>query len=599
MTVKEFKEVQSELPNKPGVYRFIDENDNILYIGKAVSLKKRVSNYFQQTKTQSSRIRLMVKKANKIKFTIVNSETDALLLENSMIKEHQPRYNILLKDSKTYPYICIKKERFPRIMAIRNREDDGAEYLGPFVSMTMVKYLLDIFSNTFQLRTCNFNLTKENVEKKKYKVCLDYHIEKCGGPCEGIVSEEEYNEQINQIRKILKGKIHLVIKDLKTKMEGFAEDLKFEEAQQIAEQLKLLEKYQSKSTVANPKIKDLEVYTIEEKNDIHYVNFMVIVNGNILQTSTLEFKKHFDETNAEVLLHAILQIRDKFNLSTKEIILPFELNGALEELNWTVPLRGDKLDLIKLSRKNLLFYINNKMTRLEKSKIPAHERILSKLKSDLHLRAMPYQIECFDNSNIQGTNPVSSCVVFKNAKPSKKDYRHFKVKTVEGPDDFASMKEVVYRRYKRLLEENEALPQLILIDGGKGQLSAALESLRELDLIGQVAIVSIAKRLEEIYFPNDPLPLHIDKKSESLKLLQQLRDEAHRFAITFHRQLRSKGAITTELDDIKGVGDKTKQSLLSTFKSVKKIKEQSLEQLIEIVGKQKGTIVFEYFQAKE
>ena len=596
MKSEEFKVFQAELPNKPGVYRFIDKEERILYIGKAINLKNRVSSYFQQSKTQSSRIRLMVKKTDHIKYTIVNSEQDALLLENSLIKEFQPKYNILLKDSKTYPFICIKKERFPRIFSTRNRIDDQSEYLGPFVSSTMVKYLLDILSNTFQLRTCNYNLSKDNIENKKHKVCLDYHIEKCGGPCENLVSEEAYNLQINQIRKILKGKIHLVLNDLKQQINQYADNMQFEQAQEVQEKVKLLEKYQSKSTVVNPKIKDLEVYTIENRNNIHYVNFMVINNGCIIQTSTLELKKQLEETQEEVLLFAILNIRSQFQLSSKNCIVPFDLEQKLNSIHWIVPQIGDKMDLLKLSKQNLLYYINAKMTRLDKTKRePSYERILKQLQIDLKLTEIPYHIECFDNSNIQGTNPVASVVVFKNAKPSKKDYRHFKIKTVEGSDDFASMKEIVYRRYKRLLSENEPLPQLILIDGGKGQLSSAIESLIELDLIGSVAIVSIAKRLEEIYFPNDSIPLHIDKKSESLKILQQLRDEAHRFAITFHRQLRSKDAITSELDKIKGIGTISKTTLLKEFKSVKNIKDQSLENLSNCIGLQKAQIIFNHF----
>lgn len=598
MTGEAFKAFQKQLPNSPGVYRFIGEEDKILYIGKAVNLKNRVSSYFQQQKNQSSRIKLMVKKTVEIKFTIVNSEQDALLLENSLIKEFQPRYNILLKDSKTYPFICIKKERFPRVFATRQPEDDKSEYLGPFVSMGMVKFLLDTLSNTYQIRTCNYNLSKENVESKKYKVCLDYHIEKCGGPCANHVSEEEYNLQINQIRKILKGKIHLVINDLKKQVDDLVEDMAFESAHEIQEKVKLLEKYQSKSTVVNPKLKDLEAYTIEERKGIYYVNFIVVNNGCIVQTATMELKNHLEEKLEDVLLFAILSIRSQFDLNNKKVITPIDIPQAIEGIEWLRPQIGDKMDLLKLSKQNLMYYINSKLTRLDKAKEPAHERILKQLKEDLSLTETPYHIECFDNSNIQGTNPTSSCVVFKNAKPSKKDYRHFKVKTVEGPDDFASMREVVYRRYKRLLDEKEQLPNLILIDGGKGQLNAAIESLEKLDLIGKVAIVSIAKRLEEIFFPGDSIAIHIDKKSESLKLLQQLRDEAHRFAITFHRQLRSKGAITTELDDIKGIGEKTRTELLKQFKSVKSIKEKSIDQLAKVIGLSKAQLIMNHFQKK-
>ncbi|MEB8346051.1 excinuclease ABC subunit UvrC [Flavobacteriaceae bacterium KMM 6898] len=584
----------STLPSSPGVYQFYDSNDKILYVGKAKDLKKRVSSYFSKTHVVG-KTRVLVKKIMDIKHIVVATESDALLLENNLIKKYQPRYNVLLKDDKTYPWICIKNERFPRIFPTRRHIKDGSEYFGPYTSMKTVKTLLELIKSVYPLRTCNYDLSKEKIESGKYKVCLEYHLGNCKGPCEGYQTQEEYHQEIQDIREIIKGNFKSSLQYFKNQMKAYADEMRFEEAQQIKDKIDVLENYEVKSTIVNPNINNVDVFSIVSDDLYAYVNFLQISHGSIIRSHTLEIKKKLDEEDQDLLALAIVEIRQRFNLLSKELYVPFEVTSE-PGLKITVPKMGDKKKILELSERNAKYF---RQERFKQEKIidPNRHanRIMAQMKKDLRLSQEPRHIECFDNSNIQGTNPVAACVVFKDGKPSKKDYRHFNIKTVDGPDDFASMEEVVFRRYKRLLNEAEPLPQLIVIDGGKGQLSSALKSLDLLGLRGKIAIIGIAKRLEEIYFPGDSIPLYLDKKSESLRIIQQLRNEAHRFSITLHRNKRSKGAINSELEGIDGIGEKTVQDLLKQFKSVKRIKEASVEDLAKTVGTARAKKIYETF----
>ncbi len=597
MTYEQFDKIRLDIPDQPGVYRYYDKEGNLLYVGKAKSLKKRVSSYFVHHKFESARIKLLVMKIFKIEFTVVYTEQDALLLENSLIKEHQPKYNVMLKDDKTYPYVCIKNEPFPRVFLTRNLVRDGSEYFGPYTSISRVKLILETFTKAFPMRTCNLHLTKKNIIASKFKVCLEFHIGNCLGPCVGKQTEEDYVQSMINIRQILKGNISWVMEELNQKMIRHAEDFEFEEANYIKEKLQYLGSYMQKSTVVSTKLTNLDVFALAEREELCFINYMKIYNGSITSTRTYEVKRKLDETNEEVLLAAIDEIKIQHDEEYEELVLSMPVTYENDKVKVTVPVVGEKKKLVELSMKNAQLALRQRLTSLVKLKheTPAN-RILAQMKVDLRLTELPVHIECFDNSNIQGTNPVSACVVFMNARPAKKEYRHFKVQTVVGPDDFATMEEAVYRRYSRLLEEQLPLPQLIIIDGGKGQLSAALTSLNKLGLSGKVAVIGIAKRLEEIYYPNDSLPLYIDKKSETLKLIQQLRDEAHRFGITFHRQLRSKAALVSSLDNIKGIGPSTKKILLKEYKLISNIKLATEEHLEQTIGKAKAAIVKKYFE---
>ncbi|MGM5469319.1 excinuclease ABC subunit UvrC [Flavobacteriaceae bacterium LMO-SS05] len=585
------------LPHQPGVYQYFDAEGKILYVGKAKDLKKRVSSYFTK-QHENGKTKVLVKKIASIKHIVVATETDALLLENNLIKKYQPRYNVLLKDDKSYPWICVKNERFPRVFSTRRVFKDGSEYFGPYTSMKTVHTLLDLIKGLYHLRTCNYDLSKEKVDAGKYKVCLEYHLGNCYGPCEGLQSEADYHDNVGAIREILKGNFKDSLAQFKKQMKQFAEQLHFEEAQKIKEKIDILENYQAKSTIVNPKISNVDVFSIISDESYGYVNFLQLSYGSIIRSHTLEIKKKLDETDLELLELTITEIRQRFHSKSKEIYVPFRVDLG-EDIKVTVPKLGDKKRILELSERNAKYY---RMERFKQVKITDPDRhvnrIMGQMKTDLRLRAEPRHIECFDNSNIQGTHPVAACVVFKNAKPSKKDYRHFNIKTVEGPDDFASMEEVVYRRYKRLLDEGASLPQLIIIDGGKGQLSSALKSLVALNLKGKIAIIGIAKRLEELFYPDDPIPLYLDKKSETLKIIQQLRNEAHRFGIEHHRNRRSKDALTTELETITGVGEQTVIALMKQFKSVKRISEAKFEDLKAVVGASKANKIIEYYKTK-
>ncbi|TNJ45374.1 excinuclease ABC subunit UvrC [Tamlana fucoidanivorans] len=582
------------LPSQPGVYQYYDKEGTIIYVGKAKNLKKRVSSYFTKHH-DSGKTRVLVKKIANIKHVVVDTETDALLLENNLIKKYQPRYNVMLKDDKSYPWICIKKERFPRVFSTRRVFKDGSEYFGPYTSVKTVHTLLDLIKGLYSLRTCNYDLAEEKIQAGKYKVCLEYHLGNCKGPCEGFETEAAYNENIKAIKEILKGNFKDSLSQFKEQMVQFAEQMQFEEAQKIKEKVEVLENYQAKSTIVNPKISNVDVFSIISDESYGYINFLQLSYGSIIRSHTLEVKKKLDETDKELLELAITEIRQRFNSNSKEIFVPFKVNLG-ESVKVTIPKLGDKKHILDLSLRNAKYY---RLERFKQMKIVNPDRhanrIMAQMKADLRLSEEPRHIECFDNSNIQGTNPVAACVVFKNGKPSKKDYRHFNIKTVTGPDDFASMEEVVYRRYKRLLEEAQPLPQLIVIDGGKGQLSSALKSLDVLNLRGKIAIIGIAKRLEELFYPNDPIPLYLDKKSETLKIIQQLRNEAHRFGIEHHRNRRSKSALNTELETIPGVGEKTVEDLLKHFKSAKRVSYAKLDELEGVVGVSRAAKVYNHF----
>ena len=583
------------LPSEPGVYRYYDKNNQLLYVGKAKNLKKRVLSYFNKN-LLGSRIKIMVSKINRLETTIVNSEYDALLLENNLIKEHKPFYNVMLKDDKTYPWICIKNEDFPRIFLTRTRIKDGSEYFGPYAKVRPAKILLDTIKHIYKLRTCNLNLSPNKIEEGKYKVCLEYHIKNCEGPCEGLEDKADYDEKIDAIRSIIKGDFYKAKKYLVDQMTKYASNLEFENAQIIKEKLNMLEDYEVKNTVVNPNIDDVDVFGMTSDETAAYINFFKIRNGNIIQSFTTEIKKVIEESDEDILEEALIEIRQKFNSDSKEILLPFHLDTEIPNVKLIVPKVGDKKRIVELSEKNAKEYRIEKLRQVQIVDPDRHtNRIMAEMKNLLRMPVEPRHIEGFDNSNIQGTNPVSSCVVFKNGKPSKADYRIFHPKTVEGPNDFATMEEVIYRRYKRMLDEGEKLPDLILIDGGKGQLSSAVKSLRLLGLYGKITIVGIAKRLEEIFFPEDSIPLYLDKKSETLKILQRVRDEAHRFGVKHHRTRRKNYTIKSELEEIPGVGEKTIELLLSKLKSVKRIKEANLETLEEILGKSKAKVIWEYF----
>ena len=586
------------IPEQPGVYQYFDESGVIIYVGKAKNLKKRVSSYFVKTH-DNAKTRILVRKICDIKYIVVDTELDALLLENNLIKKYQPKYNIQLKDDKTYPWICIKKEVFPRVFSTRSYIKDGSTYFGPYPNVKVLNTLLELIRDLYPLRTCSLDLNQTNIRQQKFKVCLEYHIGNCLGPCVGNQTEKEYNTFIEHVESILKGQIHQVIQYVKHKMMDYAAEYKFEEAQKMKEKIEALEKFKAKSTIVSPKIQAVDVITGVEDDKSFFVNYLVISNGSIIHGITLEILKKLDEKIDEVLVYALLELRERFKSTTKEVLTDIHIKEQFPDFKLIVPQIGDKKNLIELSQRNAKFY---RLEKIKHEKITDPEqhtnRILEQLKKDLRLKELPRHIECFDNSNIQGTNPVSACVVFKNAKPSKKDYRHFNVKTVEGPNDFATMQEAVSRRYSRLLTENEPLPQLIIIDGGKGQLGAALEVLDKLGLRGKIAIIGIAKRLEEIFFPGDSIPIYLDKRSESLKVIQYLRNEAHRFGITHHRNRRSKNAFISEISEIKGIGEKTFEQLMLQFKTITAIKNASQEELTKAIGLSKAKIILAYFKEK-
>ena len=583
------------LPDGPGVYQYYDKEGKILYVGKAKNLKKRVSSYFNKIH-DTAKTNVLVKKIVTIKHIVVPTETDALLLENNLIKTLMPRYNVLLKDDKSYPWICIKKEPFSRIFSTRRLIKDGSEYFGPYTSFKTVHTILDLIKELYPLRTCNYDLSQSNIESGKFKVCLEYHIGNCKGPCEGYESLDNYQKQVDAIREILKGNFKESMKDFKKVMMNLAQNMHFEEAQKIKEKIEILENYQSRSTIINPKITNIDVFSIVSDESAAFVNFLQISHGSIIRSHTMEIKKKLDETDRELLELAIIELRERFQLLSKEIIVPFEVDLG-EKIKVTVPQLGDKKQILDLSIRNAKFFRIEQLKQLQIVDPDRHaNRIMAQMQKDLRLPVEPRHIECFDNSNIQGTNPVAACVVFKDGKPSKKDYRHFNIKTVEGPDDFASMTEVVYRRYKRLLEENEPLPQLIIIDGGKGQLSSALKSIDELGLRGKITIIGIAKRLEELFYPGDSIPLYLDKKSETLKVIQQLRNEAHRFGITHHRDKRSKSALNSSIESIPGIGEKTMETLIKHFKSVKRLKLATEKEISDVIGISKAKKITDFYK---
>ncbi|QIK59581.1 excinuclease ABC subunit UvrC [Dysgonomonas sp. HDW5A] len=590
------RNIIQNIPDKPGCYQYFDDKGSIIYVGKAKNLKKRVSSYFTKTHHDSPKTRILVSKIKDIKYIVVDTEEDTFLLENNLIKEYQPRYNVMLKDDKTYASIVIRNEFFPRIIQTRNIVKDGSQYFGPYASGGSIKALLETIHKLYPIRTCSLSLTPENIKNGKFKVCLEYHIKRCLGPCEGLQSLEEYNKNVESVREILKGNINIASKAIYEEMQNLAADFKFEEAQKLKEKYILIENFKQRSTVVSSIMYNIDIFGYDEDSSAAYINFLSVHNGSVIRAYTFEYKKKLDEQKEELLGLAILEMKDRFLKLAKEIVVPFLPDLILQDTEFTIPQRGDKLKLLKLSIQNVKQYKIDKLKKAESLNPEQRSiRIVKGIQNDLHLKELPIHIECFDNSNIQGTNPVSACVVFKMAKPSKQDYRHFMVKTVEGPDDFSTMKEVVFRRYHRLKEEKAPLPQLIVIDGGKGQLSAACESLKELELYGKIAIVGIAKRLEEIYYPEDSIPLYLDKNSDTLKVIQHLRDEAHRFGITFHRNLRSKGQIVSELDSIKGIGEETKKMLLKHFKSIKRIKSSTSEEIEEVVGKHKAKLIGEHF----
>jgi excinuclease ABC subunit C len=593
--IQNHKEIISALPEKPGVYQFLDSFGNIIYVGKAKNLKKRVTSYF--SRNQSGKTTIMLKRAADLKQIVVDNESDALLLENNLIKRHQPRYNILLKDDKTYPWICIKKESFPRVFSTRNTIRDGSNYFGPYTSGLMVKILLDLIRQLYKPRSCTLNLTTENINAGKFKACLEYHIGNCRAPCIGLQSEQDYTENIQQVRDILKGNISTVIEHLKHLMLNYSKNLRFEEAQTIKDKIDILSRFRSRSSVVSSIIKNVDVFAMSQDIDKTYINYLKVVNGAVIQAFTLDIKSRVEEDKESLLGFAITEIRQRLSSDSPEIIIPFKPDIMFGKLKYTIPQKGEKLKLLELAERNAVYYKLEQRKKQEEH--PPKDRTgknLEKLKSDLHMAELPQHIECFDNSNIMGDNPVAACVVFKNGKPSKKDYRHFNIKSVKGPDDYSSMEEIVFRRYKRMLEEKQNLPQLVIIDGGKGQLSSSVKSLKKLDLLEKITIIGIAKKLEEIFFPEDSIPLYLDKNSISLKIIQQLRNEAHRFGINFHRNKRSSELTKSELDLIKGIGPKTKEILLRKIGSPEKIKNIPFEKLIKIVGKQKASILMNYFE---
>lgn len=593
----DYRKELSAIPHKPGVYQYWDAEGELIYIGKAKDLRNRVGSYFVKANQLNSKTRVLVRKIARITFTIVDTEIDAWLLENSLIKKHQPRYNVMLKDDKTYPWIVIKNEPFPRIFPTRKVVRDGSRYFGPYASVSMMHAILDTIRELYPLRTCNLSLTPDNIAKGKFRVCLEYQIGNCKGPCEGLQTEEDYNRDIDDISNILHGRIGAVIRRLKQQMEEAIADLEFEQAHRIKTKLDLLDRYQSKSTVVNSSITDIDVFSIASDESYAFVNYLKVMNGVVTQTQTIELKRRLDETEEELLTLAIPEIRSRFESTSREIVVPFAIDIATDDkLKFTVPKVGEKKKLLELSQKNVAYFKKERLNQYEKLNPEVRtERILNRMKQDLRMNVLPRHIECFDNSNFQGKYPVSAIVVFKDAKPSKKEYRHFNVKTVEGPNDFATMEEAVYRRYRRLLDEEQPLPQLVVIDGGKGQLSATLKSLKKLGIDKQMTVIGIAKRLEELYYPGDQYPLYLDKKSETLRIIQHLRDEAHRFGITFHRNQRSRKTFQTELEQIPGIGKTSAERLLKTFKSVKKVREANEEQLREVLNTKQTAAVLAYF----
>ncbi|NNC83981.1 MAG: excinuclease ABC subunit C [Flavobacteriales bacterium] len=595
----ELEDKISTLPNRPGIYQFKNADGDIIYVGKAKKLRNRVRSYFNKDKAKNGKTRMLVRHIEDLEYMEVSSEQDAFLLENNLIKRYKPKYNIQLKDDKTFPWLCIKKEPFPRIFSTRNKVDDGSEYFGPYASVKLIKTLLSLATKLYPLRTCNYNLTQKNIEAGKFKVCLEYHIGNCLGPCEGFQTEEDYMQGIQTIRQIIKGNTREVIASLEERMAQYAAELDFERAQLLKEKLDMVQKYQSGSAVVSSHVQDAEVYYLRKEMKKYYVGFVKVIDGAIVQGHVQEMSSGIADDESEILTYAIRNIREETGSSSVEIISPVELPELDEEVQVTVPQRGERKQLLDLCERNVKYYLleKRKQSRLVDPE-QHYSRILTQVKEDLRLNELPVHIECFDNSNIQGTHPTSACVVFKNGKPSKKDYRHFNIKTVEGPDDFASMREVIHRRYSRLLKDGESLPQLVIIDGGKGQLSSAMRSVDELGIRGKMTVIGIAKRLEEIYYPGDSIPVYIDKKSESLKLIQHLRNEAHRFSLAHHRNRRSKSAIGTELTEIQGIGKGTAQNLLKHFGSVKNIREANEEQLTQVVGANKAKIIFQYFQVQ-
>lgn len=588
------------LPESPGVYRYYDKEGTIIYVGKAKNLKRRVSSYFNKQHDDAPKTRVLVRNIARFEYIVVNSEEDALHLENSLIKQYRPRYNVLLKDDKTYPWICVTKERFPRIFLTRRVErGSGTKYFGPYAHVHIAKTVLELLHELFPLRTCRYSLTPENVARKRYALCLQYHIKRCKGCCAGLITEEEYAQYIDAAKQILNGNTHRLSEKLMDEMQELASQMRYEEAQVVKERYDLVERYRAKSVVVSSTINNVDVFSYDESDNAAFVNFMHIIGGSIVQSVTIEYKKKLDEKASEIMALGIAELRERFESTSREVIVPFEPEVTFEQLHLTIPERGDKRKLLEISQQNARQYKIDRLKQAEKLNPEQRAtRILTRLQKDFRLNELPVHIECFDNSNIQGTNAVASCVVFKMAKPSKKDYRHFDIKTVVGPDDFASMREIVYRRYHRLVAEQQPLPQLIVVDGGKGQLSAAVSSLDELGLRGKIAIVGIAKRLEEIYFPGDTTPLYIDKNSESLRLIQHLRDEAHRFGITHHRNKRSKGQVASVLDGIKGIGPGTRDALLRHFKSIKRVREASLDELVAVIGASKAKKVKEALAMK-
>lgn len=602
LTMK-FKHKINALPEKPGVYQFIDDNEKIIYIGKAKNIKKRAGSYFnKQSQSVGGKTKVLVRKTTDIKYVVVETEWDALLLENSLIKKFKPKYNVLLRDDKTFPWICIKQEPFPRIFPTRTIRNDGSLYYGPYASVKMMNAILELIGKLYKLRNCNYNLSEQNIKKGKFKVCLEYHIGNCRGPCEGLQQPINYENQIAEIKDIIKGNLSSLNKHLKLLMKKHADKHQYEKAQIIKEKLDTLEKYRMKSVVVNPQIKDVDVFSIVSDNIAGYVNYMKVIQGAIVQSHTVELKKKLDESDEELLTTAVISLLKRFESSAKEIIVPLYLHQSpifnSNKKAFFVPKKGNKKKLLDLSLRNAKhFQLDKQRILMQRVKKAPSNRILKQIKQDLRLKKLPDHIECFDNSNIQGAYPVAAMVVFKNVKPRKSEYRHYNIKTVKGPDDFASMQEVVFRRYSRLLKEKKPLPKLIVIDGGKGQLSSALNGLKKLGLNGKISIIGIAKRLEEIYYPNDPIPMYLDKRSETLKIIQHLRNEAHRFGIEHHRSKRIKGTIKTELSQITGIGETTASVLLKKYLSVNRIKELPLKKLEELIGKSKGAKVFDYFRS--
>lgn len=593
--VSDLKLKASSIPENPGVYQFISSDGKIIYVGKAKNLRKRVVSYFGRT--QVGKTGVMVSKIRDIRHIVVDTESEALLLENNLIKEHQPRYNVLMKDDKTFPWICIKNEPFPRVFLTRNVINDGSQYFGPYTSVVMARTLLGLIRQLYTLRTCSYNLSAEKILSSKYRVCLEFHLGNCMGPCVGKQGEEEYGRSIDQVREILKGNIHNVNRYLRDLMAGFAGEYRYEEAQVIKEKLGILEKYQSRSTVVNPKIKDVDVIGYTEEGDQVFVNYLRIIRGAVIQTYTLEMKRRIEDSLNDVIALAINELRQRHRSQAGELIIAFVPEIQEDNLKYTVPRQGDKLKLLQLSERNAIYHKLNQRKQLASHRPADRSRMsLETMRKDLHLPELPVHIECFDNSNIQGSNPVAACVVFRNGRPSKREYRHYNIKNVKGPDDFSSMEEVIFRRYRRLMDEGETLPQLVIVDGGKGQLSSAIKSLDYLGIREQVPIIGIAKKLEEIYFPGDSVPIYIDKNSVTLKLIQNLRNEAHRFGINFHRDQRSRSMTISEIDEIPGIGSKTKELLLKKFGTPEKIRKLTLDELAPVIGPAKASLVVSFYE---